>query len=344
MKRNYRIAVFVPHKGCPNDCVFCNQRKITGQIEEMTAAKAKKFIDENLEYIEKSKPDDAYIEIAFFGGSFTAIDEEKQIELLELASEYVEAGRVDAIRCSTRPDAINETIIKRALSYHMTAIELGVQSADDMVLECCNRGHTFEDVEKAAKLIRESGIRLGLQMMTGLPGDTPSQCLETAHKIAALKPDCVRIYPTLVMEGTRLLEMYETGEYVPQTLEEAVENVAEIIPVFEENNIEIMRIGLQTTDNVNKDTVIGPYHAAFAELCYGRIERRKAEEYIVSYNLKDCILEVCAPKKMFSKILGHKRENANYFKRKYNIDIVLKENSEEKVVYNSERIYRKQIR
>ncbi len=325
MKKNYRIAVFVPHKGCPNDCVFCNQKRITGQIEEMTAEKAKKIIEENLTYIEAAKSEDAYVEIAFFGGSFTAIDLEKQIELLSLASKYVESKRVNAIRCSTRPDAISEEILDIALSYHMTAIELGVQSADDIVLECCNRGHSFEDVEKAAKLIRSKGISLGLQMMTGLPGDNREGCVETAKKIASLKPDCVRIYPTLVMEGTRLLEMYEKGEYSPQTLEEAVETVAEIIPVFEKNNIEILRIGLQTTDNVNEKTVIGPYHPAFAELCYGRIKRNIIEEYVTENRLSDCTLNVNAPKEMFSKILGHKRENAKYFKDKYNVEIVVKE-------------------
>ena len=261
------------------------------------------------------------MEIAFFGGSFTAIEPEKQTELLSMAARYVEAGRVNGIRCSTRPDAIDEDVINRALAYHMTAIELGVQSADDAVLENCERGHSFEDVKKASELIRANGISLGLQMMTGLPGDTPEGSIETAKKIAALKPDCVRIYPTLVMEGTRLYEMYKNGIYKPQSVEEAVEAVTRIIGIFEENNIEILRIGLQTTDNINEKTVIGPYHPAFAELCYGRIQRNKTEARILAENLRNCLFEVDAPGNMISKILGHKKENVRYFKEKYNVDL-----------------------
>jgi len=321
MKKNYKIAIFVPHKGCPHDCVFCNQRRITGQLEEMTAQKAEMIIEENLRHIEASKAPDAYVEIAFFGGSFTAIDSQKQTELLSLAAGYVEAGRVNAIRCSTRPDAIDEEVIGRALHYHMTAIELGVQSADDAVLRRCERGHSFEDVERAAELIRSAGISLGLQMMTGLPGDTPEGSIETAKKIAALKPDCVRIYPTLVMDGTRLADMYRNGEYRAQPLEEAVQTVSRIIRIFEENNIEILRIGLQTTDNVNEHTVVGPYHPAFAELCYGRIQRDRIEEQICAVGLKNSILEIPAPANMVSKILGHKKENAKYFMEKYNIEL-----------------------
>jgi len=287
----------------------------------MTAQKAEMIIEENLRHIEASKAPDAYVEIAFFGGSFTAIDSQKQTELLSLAAGYVEAGRVNAIRCSTRPDAIDEEVIGRALHYHMTAIELGVQSADDAVLRRCERGHSFEDVERAAELIRSAGISLGLQMMTGLPGDTPEGSIETAKKIAALKPDCVRIYPTLVMDGTRLADMYRNGEYRAQPLEEAVQTVSRIIRIFEENNIEILRIGLQTTDNVNEHTVVGPYHPAFAELCYGRIQRDRIEEQICAVGLKNSILEIPAPANMVSKILGHKKENAKYFMEKYNIEL-----------------------
>jgi histone acetyltransferase (RNA polymerase elongator complex component) len=162
-------------------------------------------------------------------------------------------------------------------------------------------------------------------MMTGLPGDTYEGCIATAKKIAELEPDCVRIYPTLVMDGTHLAKMYTDGTYRPQTIDEAVELVSEIIPIFADKNIDIIRIGLQTTDNVNSDTVIGPYHPAFAELCYGRIERNRIDERIVADNMKDCRLEISAPKNQFSKIIGHKKTNALYFKEKYNIDIVLKE-------------------
>jgi len=224
-----------------------------------------------------------------------------------------------------RPDYINDEILTMLKSYGMKVIELGVQSANDEVLKKSNRGHTFDDVIKASQLIKEYGIYLGLQMMTGLPGDTKQTSVETAQKIASLNPDCVRIYPTLVMENTALYKMYKSNEYIPWTVDEAVDVVSKIIPIFENNGIDIIRIGLQTTDNVNQNTVIGPYHPAFAELCYSRIERNKIENIIIVNNIKDTVYEINAPKQLFSKITGHKKENILYFKNKYNVDIILKE-------------------
>jgi len=224
-----------------------------------------------------------------------------------------------------RPDYINDEILTMLKSYGMKVIELGVQSANDEVLKKSNRGHTFDDVIKASQLIKEYGISLGLQMMTGLPGDTKQTSVETAQKIASLNPDCVRIYPTLVMENTALYKMYKSNEYIPWTVDEAVDVVSKIIPIFENNGIDIIRIGLQTTDNVNQNTVIGPYHPAFAELCYSRIERNKIENIIIVNNIKDTVYEINAPKQLFSKITGHKKENILYFKNKYNVDIILKE-------------------
>ena len=325
-KRTYHIPIFVPHKGCPHDCVFCNQKKITGHTDVCDTIEIKTIVEEYLSSIAKNgSREDAHIEVAFFGGSFTGIDRDVQEEYMKCVEPDIKSGDIDGIRCSTRPDYIDDDILTMVKSYGMSVIELGVQSADDRVLSITNRGHSFADVENAAMLIKKHGISLGLQMMTGLPGDTPEGALATAMKIADLEPDCVRIYPTLVMEGTHLAKMYNDGIYAPQTLDEAVELVADIIPIFSDRNIDIIRIGLQTTDNVNADTVIGPYHPAFAELCYGRIERKRIEERIVADDMKACRLEISAPKSCFSKIIGHKKSNAVYFKEKYNIDIVLKE-------------------
>lgn len=321
-KRIFHIPVFVPHKGCPHDCVFCNQRRITGQIKEMTVNDARAVIESHLETIEKKyKKEDRYVEIAFFGGSFTAIDIDRQIELLSLADEYIRSHRADALRCSTRPDCINEEILSVAKKYSMTNIELGVQSGDDDVLFLCERGHSFEDVIHASELIKNNGINLGLQMMTGLPGDTREKSIETAKKIIALKPSCVRIYPTLVMEGTRLADMYKDGVYTPQTVEEAASLCAEIVPMFTEVGIEILRIGLQTTENVNAETVTGPYHPAFAEIVYSKINRDRIERYVRKSGIHDCELTVPCKKEDVSKTVGHKKCNAEYFKRKYNIDL-----------------------
>ncbi|MBE7051056.1 MAG: radical SAM protein [Ruminococcaceae bacterium] len=322
--KTFHIPVFVPHKGCPHDCVFCNQRKITGQTEEMTPQKAQDIIEAHLATIEKYNPKGTYYtEIAFFGGSFTAIPIESMVSLLEVAAKYIKSGRVGGIRCSTRPDCISEEILDVCKAYGMTAIELGVQSTDEEVLLASNRGHSFEDVKKASELIKERGIELGLQMMTGLPGDTKEKSVFTARQIAALNPQCVRIYPTLVMEGTHLFEMYQRGKYLPQKLDDAVELAAELVEIFEEKNITILRIGLQTTDGVNSATVIGPYHNAFAELVYGRIIRKKIENHIVSRSIKNTTLEIDAPKDKISQIVGHKKENLMYFKEKYNINLKL---------------------
>lgn len=334
--KTFHIPVFVPHKGCPHDCVFCNQRRITGQIEELTLTEAKDIIENNLLSIEKNNAKGSYYaEIAFFGGSFTAIDINQQTEFLRLAHSYVESGRVQGIRCSTRPDCIDEKVISNCISYGMTSIELGVQSADNDVLTKANRGHTFDDVIRASELIRSSGIELGLQMMTGLPGDSFSKSVETARKIASLKPDCVRIYPTLVMDGTHLSDMYKNGSYVPHTVDEAVELVSEIVPIFEDAHINILRIGLQTTDGVNASTVSGPYHPAFAELVYGRIFRKKLEKYIIGNNLRDTTVSIMTSKDKISFVSGHKKENKMYFKIKYNIDI--------KAVTNSDKTYEKAV-
>lgn len=323
-QKTFHIPVFVPHKGCPHDCVFCNQHKITGQAEEMTQQKARLIIDSHLETIEKYNAKGTYFaEIAFFGGSFTAIDRESMVQLLALAHGYVSAGRVGGIRCSTRPDCISDEILTLCQSYGMTAVELGVQSADEEVLAASNRGHTFADVKNAAGLIKSYGMELGLQMMTGLPGDTDEKSIYTARQIAALAPQCVRIYPTLVMDGTHLMTMYQNGSYTPRTLEDAVSLAARLVSIFEERGITILRIGLQTTDGVNAGTVIGPYHAAFAELVYGRLNRMKIEQHIIANSLQDTVLNLDVPENKISQIIGHKKENMIYFKEKYNVILKL---------------------
>ena len=319
-QKNFHIPIFVPQRGCPHDCVFCNQHKITGIINEMTSEEAEEIIEKNLETIEKYNPQGSYrAEIAFFGGSFTAIEIEKQTKLLSLANSYVNSGRVHGIRLSTRPDCINEEILSNCKKYGVTAIELGVQSADEEVLSLSNRGHSFQDVINASHLIHSYGIELGLQMMTGLPGDTYEKSIDTAQKIAALNPKNVRIYPTLVMEDTHLFEMYKKKDYAPQSLENAIYLAADIAEIFISKNIEILRISLQTTDGVNKDTVIGPYHPAFAELVYSEIEKRKLEKYIIKNKLSSCTLNIKTDKP--SQVIGHKKSNTIYCKEKYDIDI-----------------------
>ena len=319
-KKTFHIPIFVPHKGCPHDCVFCNQRKITGRLKEMTYPEAQSIIEEHLNTIEKNnKPGTYHAEVAFFGGSFTAIEKDKQTNLLSLANSYVSSGRIHGIRCSTRPDYITQDILSNCKNHGLTAIELGVQSACEDVLCLSQRGHTFKDVIKASNLIKSNGFELGLQMMTGLPGDTHEKSIETALKIAMLKPKNVRIYPTLVMDGTYLMQMYKDGKYLPQSLFDAVILSADVAEIFIKSGIEILRIALQTTDGVNADTVIGPYHPAFAELVYTEIYKRKIEKEIKEKNLSNCVFKIKSDKP--SQVIGHKGANKKYFKEKYNIDI-----------------------
>lgn len=310
--RTYHIPVFVPHKGCPHDCAFCNQKKITGRTEEVTPSMVEKIIEDYLESISMSENEDKYIEVAFFGGSFTGIETEQQIALMQVAHRYLLEGRINGIRCSTRPDYIDDRILSTLKQYGMSVIELGVQTTDSHVLNLANRGHSFEDVRRAAQLIHNYGISLGLQMMTGLPGDTEEKSLKTAEDIISLKPDCVRIYPTLVMEGTRLMDMYHSGKYEPFSLEKTVELCSKLLVMFRRSNIPVIRLGLQTTDNINESTVIGPYHPAIGELCTGRILGRAIENNMGS----DKQIEVCVHPSMVSATVGHKGENKRYFAEK----------------------------
>ena len=233
MKRQYIIPIFVPHLGCPNDCIFCNQKSISGQKKNVTKEEAKEIIDN---YLKNIKDEEAQVEIAFFGGSFTAIEKEKQEELLQVAYEYIKEGKVDSIRISTRPDAIDKETLKRLKKYKVKTIELGVQSANDYILKRSNRGHTFEDVKKASKMIRWYGFKLGHQMMVGLPESTRIDEVNTAKALVKLKPKMVRIYPVLVVKNTKLEEEYKKGIYEPLSVVQAVEVCKEIVRIFALDN------------------------------------------------------------------------------------------------------------
>lgn len=306
--KHYNIPVFVPHVGCPNDCVFCNQKHITGKLKEITEEEITDTIEEHL----KTIPEDSHKEIAFFGGSFTGIDTELQIRYLSIAKRYIENGKVSGIRLSTRPDYIDREILSLLAEFGVKVIELGVQSMSPEVLKASNRGHTPEDVEKAAKLIKEYGFSLGLQMMTGLPGDTDASAEETADKLIALSPDFVRIYPTLVIKDTELERMYIRGEYIPQGLEAAVELAAKLLRKFNAVGITVIRIALMTTDEISPGgkLVAGPFHSAFRELVESRIyfediimEKGEESEFIVAVNPGE-----------ISKVVGNKKSNILKFK------------------------------
>ena len=329
MKKNYIIPIFVPHLGCPNDCTFCNQKKISGQKKNITKQDVKSIIDY---YLDNFKEADKKIEVAFFGGSFTGIQKEIQEELLSAAYEYIEKGKVHGIRISTRPDYIDKDILKFLKMYKVETIELGVQSTNDFILSKCKRGHTFNDVKKASKLIRKYKFNLGHQMMVGLPDSTQKDEIVTAKDLIKLRPKMVRIYPVLVIKDTKLEEDFQNGEYLPNTLEQAVETSAILLKMFEKKKIDVIRIGLQSTDeicnpeNETSQVVAGPYHPAFRQLVESRIYYEEISEKIKKLNNKVKSIKVIVNGKSINNFVGHKRENVNRIKEIYNVDVVIEQN------------------
>lgn len=269
-KRHYIIPIFVPHEGCPHNCVFCNQNLITGNTQQMTISKAREIIDLNLKTI---KRENSIVEISFYGGTFTAIDIEKQKMFLALAKEYKDNGLVDFIHMSTRPDYIDEAILENLKNYSTDIIELGIQSMDDEVLFKSGRGHSSKIVYKASKLIKEYGFVLGHQMMLGLPSDTFKKDFTTAEKIIEMKPDIARIYPALVIKDTLMQQLYLNNEYKPYTLKESIEISKYLFSMLTINKINVIRMGLQPTEDINvgKDIIAGPFHPAFKELVEGSL-------------------------------------------------------------------------
>lgn len=326
MKKNYIIPIFVPHLGCPNDCVFCNQKSISGKQKELTKEDLQKTIEEYLKYMKNN----TNVEIAFFGGSFTGIDEEKQEEFLSVAYQYVKEKKVQGIRISTRPDYINKKILKRLKKYNVKTIELGVQSANDYILKKAGRGHTFKDVEKASKLIRWYGFKLGHQMMVGLPDSTKLDEINTAKKLIKLKPKMIRIYPVLVIKNTQLEKDYKNGDYDPLTLIQAVETCKELVKLFAKKHIEVIRIGLQTTDlisdpkNDESEVVAGPFHPAFGELVESGIWKDTIVNKIKKLNVKVQEVIVKVNPQDVNNVIGNGKQNIKELKEIYDVDLIVK--------------------
>lgn len=328
MKKQYIIPIFVPHLGCPNECTFCNQRKISGQLKDVT----EKDVRDTIEYYLSSfKEKDTYKEVAFFGGSFTAIDEELQEKLLSVAYEYVKDKKIDGIRVSTRPDCIDRRVLKRLKKYKVKTIELGVQSTNNYILQKCKRGHTFEDVKKASKLIRWKGFTLGHQMMVGLPESTKLDELNTARDLAKLKSKIVRIYPVLVIRGTELEKEYKEGKYEPLTVEQAVERCKELCYFFGKKKINVIRVGLQNTDticnpnNKGSEVVAGPYHETFRQLVESAMYYDMVVEKIKKFNTKVKEVEIRVNPQTVNNVVGYKRQNIEKLKEFYDVDVIVKQ-------------------
>lgn len=306
--KHINVALFVPDEGCPHRCSFCNQKTISGKVKPLAVDE----IDEAVKIA--SENGDGTGEIAFFGGSFTAIEKTYMLSLLQRAKLYIDKGLFGGIRISTRPDCIDEEILCILKQYGVTSIELGCQSMSDEVLFKNGRGHTAEEVVKSAKLIKSYGFELGVQMMTGLYGDSEEESIKTAEKLIALSPDTVRIYPTVVLENTRLSELYSTGEYKPQTVDEAAELCARLIPMFEKKGIKIIRLGLHSGGNVEDGFVAGAYHPAFKEICESKIYLNRILEAIEKEEIPQGNITLEVNKKCVSALVGQKRSNIEKLK------------------------------
>ena len=307
------IPIFVPNAGCPHDCCFCDQKKISGSSAMPTVEDVQKNVDSYSDIVKNYSK----VQIAFFGGSFTAIPKETQKIYLEAVLPYIKNGIVNSVRLSTRPDYIDDETLLMLKEYCVETIELGAQSMDDDVLLCSGRGHTSQDTVKASELIRAYGFELGLQTMTGLPGASYESDLYTAERIIDLKPNIVRIYPTVVIRGTFLHKMYESGKYIPSSVEKTVDLCAELMMRYNENNIKVIRMGLQATDGISlgEDVVAGPYHPAFGQLVKSRIAYEKLSDMAKEQNGEIFTAEV--PSSELSDYIGQRKCNIYKLKEQF---------------------------
>ncbi len=264
-KKHFNIPLFIPELACPFQCIYCNQRKISGQLVVPSAEEITTKIDKHLETISEKNSE---VEVAFFGGNFTGLKIEEQIAYLKLVQPYIQQGKVSGIRLSTRPDYINEEVLNILKNYNVKTIELGAQSMDNEVLKLSKRGHTTVDTENAGKLILEAGFSLGLQMMIGLPGDTLKKAIYTAKKIVELGANNTRIYPCLVIKGTKLEKIYKSDKYKPLLLDKAVLWSKELLKIFESGGVDVIKMGLHPSEGLlsGEELVAGPFHQSFREL------------------------------------------------------------------------------
>ena len=317
MKKHVNIPVFIPHLGCPNMCVFCNQRRISG-----TVAYSRDDVVKTIEDALATVMPEQEAQIAFFGGSFTGIDRAEMLYLLEVGYGYVKSGRVRSIRLSTRPDYIDEEILGILSQYGVKTIELGLQSMSDRVLAACRRGHTAETAREACRMIKERGFELIGQMMIGLPDSTEADEIYTAREICSLGADGARIYPTVVFLDTELADMTARGEYAPLSVEEAVRRSASALEVFVRDSVRVIRIGLQASEALVEGSGVyegSEYHEAIGELCYGELFRRRIDAAMADGDFLGKRVRVSVAPRSISRAAGLRAANKEYFIKKYGL-------------------------
>lgn len=314
--KHYNIPIFIPHLGCPFNCIFCDQKRIARIEPAPDPDSVLDMVQSALNTIPASATE-REIEVAYFGGSFTALDQAVQEEYLLALQPLLQRGAIAGIRLSTRPDFIDSSVLDMLGRYGVTTIELGVQSLNDQVLGTSGRGYRSQAVVDACHLIQQYGFRLGIQLMIGLPGDSFEYDRETTFKTMELEPEMVRIYPTLVIRNTQLDSMYEEGRYQPLELEEAVAICAWMFMCFQQQNIKVIRMGLHPSEELREEGVIvaGPFHPAFGELVEQLVFQKQAQSLLHNYmqsrpGTQD--LRIYSSYRDLSKMLGYKKSNLQH--------------------------------
>jgi histone acetyltransferase (RNA polymerase elongator complex component) len=319
--RPFIIPIFLPHAGCPHRCVFCDQSSITGISAKQPRRDIRKQIEAFLKFKTARHNE---IQIAFFGGNFLGIPADGIKHLLAEAAGYVADGRVNSIRFSTRPDTIDAQRLNLIKNYPVTTIELGAQSMDERVLAAAKRGHQAPDTEKAVQCLKDLRYEVGVQLMVGLPGDTPERAIASARSIVRLKPDFVRIYPTVVLAGSPLAAIYRKGDYVPLRLDAAVSQVKNLYRLFKRENIGVIRMGLQASQDLEDGSRIlaGPYHPAFGHLVYSEIFLDMAVEQIKSSAQNSNSISIRTHPSNISKLRGMRNRNIKFLKDKFGFELI----------------------
>ncbi len=316
MPRHVNIPIFIPHVGCPNACVFCNQRSISGHMSFEASR-----VDEEIKTALSTVPADAEAEIAFFGGSFTGIDRELMLYLLDTAQKYIDGGRARGIRMSTRPDYIDDRVLSDLSRYTVKTVELGLQSLDDRVLAASGRGHDAERAVRACHAVKEAGYELIGQMMIGLPASDTETEMMTAREIIKARADGARVYPTVVFYETELARMTERGAYTPLSTAEAVERTKNVLDVFDRGGVPCIRVGLQSSENLSDESKVmgGASHSAIGELAMGELYYERICREIEKRGISGGELTVYVAKGNVSKAVGQKKTNKERISQKYSV-------------------------
>ena len=317
--RPFIIPVFLPHAGCPHRCVFCNQVSITGSPR--TAVNVDEIRAQIYQFLGYENGRRKPVQISFYGGNFLGLKIDQMKRLLDLAAEFIGRGRVDSIRFSTRPDTITPERLDIISAYPVETVELGVQSMDDQVLALAERGHSTADTLGAVELLKVHGLAIGLQLMAGLPGDTEARSLISAEKTAALQPDFVRIYPTLVVKNSKLARRYHDGSYTPLSLEAAVTLVKKLYLVFKKHDIRVIRMGLQASEDLADGSTVlaGPYHPAFGHLVYSEVFLDQAKKALGSMRTLSDTITILVNPRSISKMRGLNNANTKKLKSRYKL-------------------------